>query len=104
MNSEPPVDAGMPPEADSPAPPMEDCVPVSALAMPDEKEQMQPPAVGDKVSYQVDGTISRIEGENAYIKKTSVNGEEIDEATETPKDDMAELESMAESQQEPGGF
>ena len=57
--------------------PMEDSVPLAALAMPDEGDQMQPPVVGDVVNYQVTGKISRIEGGQAFVSKQTVNGQEI---------------------------
>lgn len=76
---------------------MEDCVPLDALAMPDEQEQMQPPSVGDEVNYQVTGKVTRIEGENAYVQKKSINGQEVS-APEGPKDELGELESMAAQQ------
>lgn len=75
----------------------EDCIPTDALAMPDEKEQMQPPEVGDEVNYQVTGTVTRIEGDNAYVKRKTVNGQEV-AAPESPKDEYAELESAAAQQ------
>lgn len=60
-------------------------VPLSALAQPDDAEKMQTPGEGDSVSLQVDATIVRIEGETAYVKVTSVNGNSLeDEAAETP--------------------
>lgn len=55
----------------------EDCVPVSALSQPGEDEQMNPPGVGDLVQYQKEGTVTRIEGDNAYVKVNSVNGKPI---------------------------
>lgn len=79
---------------------MEDCVPLTSLAMPDESEQMQQPAVGDNVQYNVEGEISRIEGDNAYVKKTAVNGHTIEASKETPMDEMSELEGMARTMPE----
>lgn len=74
----------------------EDCIPVSLLAMPDEGEQMQTPAVGDKVSYNIDGTVTRIEGDQAYIKRDAINGQKVDGAEpKTEESEMAELEQMA---------
>lgn len=76
---------------------MEDCVPLDALAMPDEAEQMENPAVGDKVQYTVEGTVSRIEGGDAYVTKTAVNGKKVEgkAAEPEPPDEMAALESEA---------
>jgi len=55
----------------------QDTVPVGALAMPDEREQMTPPEVGDEVSYQVTGRVTAINGELATIERATVNGQEI---------------------------
>lgn len=79
------------------APMAEDCIPLAALSMPDEQEQMQPPAEGDKVNYSVDGIVTRIDGENAYVRKTSVNGTKVEGAVPPPKDEMSELEGMAKN-------
>lgn len=81
----------------------EDCVSLESLAMPDESEQMENPGVGDKVQYTVEGTITRIEGDNAYVKKSAVNGQKVEDAKpakpEAP-DEMASLESEARSMSE----
>lgn len=65
----------LPPTPAMPPAKMEDCVSLQALAMPDEGERLETPAVGDRVSYQVEGTITRIEGDKAYIAKEAVNGQ-----------------------------
>lgn len=54
-----------------------DNVPLSALAMPDDTEQMQPPEVGDEVNYQVTGKVISIEGDVAQVQKTAVNGQPV---------------------------
>jgi len=76
------------------------CVDLQALAMPDEKDQMQPPAVGDKVQANVEGTVSRIEGDKAYVTMEAVNGQKVAENTTTPTDgeEEANLQQMAASQ------
>lgn len=62
-----------------PGPPAngEICVPLSALAQPDAGDQLQTPEEGDTVTMQVDATVDRIEGDNAYIKPTAINGNPI---------------------------
>ena len=72
------------------APAMEDRVPLSALANADESNQMTTPAVGDRVSYSVDGKIIRIEGDQAFIQKESVNGQELKADAESPAEDSIE--------------
>lgn len=75
------------------------CVPLTALAMPDESEAMQPPADGDKVQGNFEATVSRSEGDKAYIKLTSINGEPLASETPAPVDDasggLGDLQSMA---------
>lgn len=81
------ADAGAPPTlADPPlivgaplggAPMTEDSVPLAALAAADESNTMATPAVGDRVSYTVDGKIIRIVGDRAFIQKESVNGQDV---------------------------
>lgn len=81
----------------------EDCVSLDALAMPDENEQMENPGVGDKVQYTVEGTITRIEGDNAYVKKSAVNGQKVEDTEPSkpePTDDMAALENEAKGMSE----
>ena len=43
--------------------------------MPDEGERLETPKIGDRVTYQVEGTISRIEGDRAFVTKEAVNGQ-----------------------------
>lgn len=67
-------------------PSSEVCVPLSALASPGEDDQMQTPAVGDRAQVQIEGPISRIEGDNAYIKAESANGKPVTPAEEATHD------------------
>lgn len=92
----------------------EDCVSLDALSMPDEQEQMETPEVGDKVQYSVEGEITRIEGNNAYVKKAAVNGQPVehsepdaDEAggeSDNDADNMRGLETMARGMDASGGY
>lgn len=96
-------------EADESAPPMENdetdimgganevCVDTAALAMPDEGDNMTPPAVGDKVQMNIEGEVSRMEGNKAYVTMTAVNGQEV-KAEQAPASDdqqFSELQGMA---------
>ncbi|HVX56972.1 MAG TPA: hypothetical protein VHA37_04520 [Candidatus Saccharimonadales bacterium] len=81
----------------------EQCVPLDALAMPDETEQMATPAVGDTVNYQVEGKVVRIEGGNAYVQPTSVNGQAVEaDEEQQPEPDEAtqDANSFADLQQQ----
>jgi len=77
----------------------EQCVPVAALQQPDDSEQLVTPEVGDAVSYTVEGKISRIEGDKAYVTVETANGKPIaDEAEKEPNadDGYAALQQEAE--------
>jgi len=89
-----------------------DCVPLSALNMPDDQEQMQAPEQGDKVTYSIEGTVEKIEGDEAYVKRESINGQPVQppsdkpeqppQAGDEPDNDeagMAGLEDMAKKTQ-----
>ena len=80
-----------------------DTVPMSALEMPDEQEQMTPPEVGDEVSYQVSGKVVSINGANAVIARTTINGQEVGGAEETAEPNEKDLESEA-AQMDGGGM
>lgn len=55
----------------------EQCVPLDALGMPDDTDQMAAPEVGDVVSYTVEGKVTRVQGGQAYVMPESVNGKPI---------------------------
>lgn len=77
------------------------CVPLRALAMPDESEQMEPPAVGDAIQFNGEGKVSRIEGDNAYVTLSAVNGQELprEKAAEPSEEqEYASLEEAARNQ------
>jgi hypothetical protein len=79
-----------------------DCVPLDALAMPDDQEQMTPPAVGDEVNYSVTGKVTAINGANAIIERKTINGQPVDEKEDDSQpDDEADLQT--EAQQMDGG-
>lgn len=63
----------------------EQAVPLGALAMPDDQQQMTPPAAGDVVTYEVQGKVQRVEGETAYVAVEKVNGQDVPEAEEGPE-------------------
>lgn len=91
-------DAGMDAPTPEPTSPQsgEICVPLTALAMPDESEAMQPPADGDKVQGNFEATVSRTEGDKAYIKLDSINGEKLaSEVPEAAPDELSQLQGMA---------
>lgn len=78
----------------------EDCIPLTALAQPDQTEQMANPEVGDLVTYTVEGTVTRVEGENAYVQRKAVNGQEVAGAAPEPQDELSALKSEAAGMQE----
>ncbi|MDE2099806.1 MAG: hypothetical protein KGL39_21315 [Patescibacteria group bacterium] len=91
--------------ADTGAKASENCVPLEALAMPGQDEKLNTPDVGDPVSYQVEGKVTRIEGDMAYVAPETVNGKpvtvEAAKTNDTPEDqDRAELYDMARARDE----
>ena len=72
-----------------------DTVPLSALGMPDETEQLTPPEVGDEVNYSVAGKVVSISGQNAVIARTAINGQELGGGMEKEEPSETDLESEA---------
>lgn len=76
-----------------------DTIPLDSLAMPDDQEQMQPPEVGDEVNYQVTGKVVSIDGGNAQIERTSINGNPVpgadDDDDEPDADEGESLRNQA---------
>lgn len=86
----------MPPVPDAEPAGSTDTVPLALLSMPDDTEKMQPPAVGDEVNYQVTGKVTAINGGNAVIERTTINGQPVDDNDgDTPPDDEAGLQAQA---------
>lgn len=73
-------------------------VPLTALAQPDDQEAMQTPSVGDSVSFQVDATITRIEGDQAFVKPTAINGTPLDNTDKSPTPDDQDAEEGSDLQ------
>lgn len=76
------------------------CVDLQSLSMPDEDDQMQAPAVGDMVQANIEGTVSRIEGDKAYVMMSAVNGQKVKEQGPAPTDmdEESTLRQMAAAQ------
>lgn len=70
------------------------CVPLKSLVQPDEKNQMQTPAVGDSGTMTVDYIVTRIEGDNAYVTPNAVNGTSLDDNEDEPDTDDADSGGM----------
>jgi hypothetical protein len=90
----------LPPEMPSMLAPGEQAIPLKALAQPNDEEQVQTPAEGDSVTFSVDATVIRIEGDKAIIKASAINGTPLDEEpAESPAMDEQEgsdLRAMAQ--------
>jgi poly(3-hydroxybutyrate) depolymerase len=63
--------------ASEPSGGMEVPVPLDALAMPGEDDKMNAPSVGDPVQLQAEGTVTRVEGDTAFVSIKSVNGKPV---------------------------
>jgi len=82
-------------------------IPITALQVADEDGSMIVPAVGDAVSFTIDGAVESIGDEYAVVGMESVNGEpaytedvvEEEMAIEAPSRDdlMAEMEAIDEA-------
>ena len=85
-------------------------IPITALQVADEDGSMIVPAVGDAVSFTIDGAVESIGDEYAVVGMETVNGEpaytedvvEEEMAIEAPSRDdlMAEMEAIDEA----GGY
>ena len=84
------------PGTSSPASANEQCVPLMALAMPEEGDQMASPEVGDVVTYTVEGKVTRIEGDMAYVEPETVNGKPV-EKRESPGEAAADGDAAYQS-------
>jgi hypothetical protein len=90
------VNSGEPMADLMPPAPMEHPVPLEALRQPNDQEELVQPEVGDEVSYTVTGTVARIEGDRVVVTPTSVNGQEVAEASAPePETNLAALEAEA---------
>lgn len=67
----------LPPLPEAPGGAGEIAVPLAALAQPDDQERMNTPTEGDSVTLTVEATVTRIAGEQAFIRATSVNGQDV---------------------------
>lgn len=78
-------------------------VPLDSLSEPDEKDEMTPPGEGDKGQANIEYTVNRVEGVDAYIRLDAVNGNKLDQGAAPGSGDdaeMAQLQGMAGQQPE----
>ncbi len=85
-------------------------IPISALQVADEDGSMIVPAVGDAVSFTVEGAVESIGDEYASVGMESVNGEPayaeevVDEAVADDVPDRDELVAAMEEIDQAGGL
>lgn len=63
-------------------------------------DQMTPPAVGDEVTFEGQGKVSRVEGDMVYVDVSTVNGEPLPEPMEKmegAEDSMATEEAALDA-------
>lgn len=83
------------------------CVPLAAVALPGVGDQMGAvnPAPGDPVEFQATGTVTRIEGGNAYVKLDTANGQPVVGEgmgqSMSVDDELAQMESDLTEQEQP---
>ena len=91
----------------NPKSPGEICVPVAAVALAgDNGEGAVNPAPGDPVEFQAAGTVTRIEGGNAYVTLDTANGQPVvkDGMGGEPMsvdDELAQMESDIMGKEQP---
>lgn len=75
------------------------CVPVSALALPGDKDgQTTAPAVGDTVDISGTAKVIRIEGDKAYLQPDTINGAAVEQTADNKSLDDEEGELRADAQ------
>ena len=97
MQTEKPIDKTKPSGMEIP-------VPLDSLSMPGEDDKMNAPAIGDPVQVQAEGTVTKIEGQIAFVSFKSINGKPIDseaaKTTNTPEADESGANEFAQLQSE----
>lgn len=80
------------------APMSEICIPMASLSMEGEDMKSVAPVVGDPVDFTATGTVSRVEGGNAYVSLETVNGEPVAASEPAMPGDLGadDLRGMAE--------
>jgi hypothetical protein len=68
------------------------CIPVKALALPGESGEVTP-AAGDEVDFSGTATLTRIEGDKAYLAPKTVNGEQVTTAAPAAEKSLDDEES-----------
>lgn len=71
------------------------CIPASVLAIPDGEASQAMPEMGEPVEFTAGGTVSRIEGDKAYIMVDTANGEPLPAMPEMDMESDEALESAA---------
>ena len=94
-DAEPSEDSGM-------KGPGELCVPIKAVAVPDENESAVAPEVGDEVNFSGSAKVTRVEGGNVYLTPTEINGEKLEGAPETEEEPDADADMHKEMMSDAG--
>jgi hypothetical protein len=76
---------------------VEICVPSDALQAGDETGA-ELPEIGDEVSFEASGKVSRVENGMFYLSVTSANGEPIDKSEDIKEDSLEAFGKDLESQ------
>lgn len=72
------------------------CVPVSALAIEGD-EGSAAPVEGDSVDFNVSGSVDKIDGKNAYVTITKVNGNDLPDSSEENSESAPEASAEGEA-------
>jgi hypothetical protein len=69
------------------------CVPLKALSLPGEQGGDVTPAVGDEVDITGTAKVTRIDGDNAYLSPSTINGEAVSPSMAKKEPTLDEEES-----------
>lgn len=74
-------------------------VPLAALAVPGEDDSTSQPVPGDRVSYQVDGVVESVNGDQAEVRPSAINGNPVGEPESAEAPDEGREQLMAQAGQ-----
>lgn len=97
-----------PDDGQSPSTPQQVRIPLSALAQPNQEDVMETPGAGDTITFTVDGTLDKVDGDYGLVTPNAVNGKPLEEEAQepTPEDttdtEGDDLQNEAQQMSQPG--
>lgn len=68
------------------------CVPIESVMQEGDASEGVAPEIGDTVTVQLSGKVSRVEGSNVYFQAESANGEPMTAAEDVREDSMESMD------------